>query len=161
LRLISLRALPPCQQISDRVHSRYHRALADLPCAGRQVYWRVSLRKFYCTNAHRSGKVFSQRLGRSSWGVRWAVSVPGEAAQQALLAERLRSLRHLLILDNLESVTGERLAIQNTLPAGEQAEASYQKALEMHLANRSLDAADLKRRSASIYHQLGRVAQEQ
>jgi hypothetical protein len=45
----------------------------------------------------------------------------GLEAQQAMLAERLRGTRHLLILDNLESITGDRLAIPNTLPAEEQA----------------------------------------
>ena len=47
------------------------------------------------------------------------------AAQQSFLSERLRAggqdgKRHLLILDNLESITGVRLAIQNTLDAAEQ-----------------------------------------
>ncbi len=41
--------------------------------------------------------------------------------QQKMLAQRLRSERHLLILDNLESVTGENLAIQNTMTTEEQA----------------------------------------
>ena len=40
-------------------------------------------------------------------------------AQQAMLARRLRATRHLLILDNLESITGTHLAIQNTLPQDE------------------------------------------
>lgn len=40
-------------------------------------------------------------------------------AQQAKLAQLLRAERHLLILDNLESITGSHLAIRNTLPAGE------------------------------------------
>ena len=44
------------------------------------------------------------------------------AAQQARLAELLRAQRHLLILDNLESITGSSLAIPNTLPPAEQAE---------------------------------------
>lgn len=43
------------------------------------------------------------------------------AAQRELLVERLRADRHLLVLDNLESVTGEHLAIPNTLDAGQQA----------------------------------------
>jgi len=43
----------------------------------------------------------------------------GLEAQQALLAQRLRAERHLLILDNLESITGSHLAIQNTLPEAE------------------------------------------
>ncbi len=42
-------------------------------------------------------------------------------AQQAMLAQDLRSNSHLLILDNLESITGAHLAIQHTLPPDEQA----------------------------------------
>jgi hypothetical protein len=38
-----------------------------------------------------------------------------EPAQQALLAERLRGERHLVILDNLESITGTHLAIAHGL----------------------------------------------
>ncbi len=41
-------------------------------------------------------------------------------AQQVMLAKRLRAQRHLLILDNLESITGAQLAIQHTLPPEEQ-----------------------------------------
>ncbi len=41
-------------------------------------------------------------------------------AQQAMLAQELRSTHHLLILDNLESITGAHLAIQHTLPKAEQ-----------------------------------------
>ena len=40
-------------------------------------------------------------------------------AQQAMLAERLRGQPHLLVLDNLESITGAELALQNTLPEKE------------------------------------------
>ncbi len=39
--------------------------------------------------------------------------------QQTMIAERLRGWRHLLILDNLESITGAELAIQHTLPEAE------------------------------------------
>jgi tetratricopeptide (TPR) repeat protein len=47
------------------------------------------------------------------------------AAQQSFLATRLRATRpgqarHLLILDNLESITGSNLAILHTLPPAEQ-----------------------------------------
>jgi hypothetical protein len=41
---------------------------------------------------------------------------------QAQVLRALKSTRHLLILDNLESVTGERLAVQNTLDPAAQAE---------------------------------------
>src|SRR5438270_234107 len=40
--------------------------------------------------------------------------------QQVMLAERLRAEPHLLMLDNLESITGAHLAIQHTLPKAEQ-----------------------------------------
>jgi hypothetical protein len=45
----------------------------------------------------------------------------GLEAQQAMLATHLRGTRHLLILDNLESITGAQLAIQHMLPEAEQA----------------------------------------
>ena len=41
------------------------------------------------------------------------------------------------------------------------AEASYQKALAIWLENKSHNADEIKKRSASIYHQLGAVAREQ
>ncbi|MBN1401465.1 MAG: CHAT domain-containing protein, partial [Anaerolineae bacterium] len=41
-------------------------------------------------------------------------------AQQAMLTQRLRAERHLVILDNLESITGTHLAIKNTLTEEEQ-----------------------------------------
>ncbi len=43
----------------------------------------------------------------------------------------------------------------------QEAENSYKKALNLHFANQSLDNEQKKQNSASIYHQLGRVAQEQ
>ncbi|HBE27197.1 MAG TPA: Tfp pilus assembly protein PilF [Ktedonobacter sp.] len=51
------------------------------------------------------------------------------AAQQAMLAGRLRSENHLLLLDNLESITGAHLAMGHTLPQTEQ------KALHSFLAD--------------------------
>ena len=53
---------PCCHQLSHRVH--HHRILSDLPWAGQQVSWRVTVRKFYCTNGHCSGKVFAERLDK-------------------------------------------------------------------------------------------------
>jgi tetratricopeptide (TPR) repeat protein len=44
----------------------------------------------------------------------------GPEAQQAMLTRLLRARRYLLILDNLESVTGAHLAIRHTLPKVEQ-----------------------------------------
>ncbi len=42
------------------------------------------------------------------------------AEQQIMIAEKLRAGHHLLMLDNLESITGAHLAIQHTLPKTEQ-----------------------------------------
>jgi NACHT domain/CHAT domain len=42
-------------------------------------------------------------------------------AKQEMLAGCLRARRHLLIFDNLESITGSQLAVQNTLSSEEQA----------------------------------------
>lgn len=42
-------------------------------------------------------------------------------AQQAMLIQRMRAQRYLLILDNLESITGAHLAIRNILPRTERA----------------------------------------
>lgn len=39
---------PGCGTRSGRVHSRYHRRLADLPIAGRPVRLMVRARRFYC-----------------------------------------------------------------------------------------------------------------
>jgi tetratricopeptide (TPR) repeat protein len=47
------------------------------------------------------------------------VPLDPKAGQQKLV-EKLRGENHLLILDNLESVTGSSLAVPNTLPADEQ-----------------------------------------
>ena len=41
------------------------------------------------------------------------------AAKKQMVAKKLRATRHLLILDNLESITGAHLAIRHTLPSEE------------------------------------------
>jgi Tfp pilus assembly protein PilF len=60
----------------------------------------------------------------SGMGRQLGLKLSGILAQdRAQVLRSLKSTRHLLILDNLESVTGERLAVQNTLPPEAQAEA--------------------------------------
>ena len=39
---------PGCGCFSDHAHSRYQRTVKDLPCAGRRVVLRLSVRKFFC-----------------------------------------------------------------------------------------------------------------
>jgi len=63
--------------------------------------------------------VAEQLLGQAEYHRQFVPLSP--EAGQAFLVERLRGERHLLILDNLESVTGEHLAVGNTLPEEERA----------------------------------------
>jgi hypothetical protein len=53
---------PQCGHPSERVHGTYRRAVADLPCAGRQVLLRLSVRKFVCATKSCSQKIFTERL---------------------------------------------------------------------------------------------------
>jgi transposase len=53
---------PQCGHPSERVHGTYRRAVADLPCAGRQVLLRLSVRKFVCGTKSCSQKIFTERL---------------------------------------------------------------------------------------------------
>src|SRR6266704_2628934 len=53
---------PQCQALSQRIHSRYGRTLADLPCAGRRVVLKVTVRKFVCSMATCPCRIFTERL---------------------------------------------------------------------------------------------------
>jgi transposase len=53
---------PVCQQSSARVQSRYTRILADLPCFGQPVRWRVQVRRFRCLNTTCPRQIFTERL---------------------------------------------------------------------------------------------------
>jgi transposase len=53
---------PECHQLSARIHGRYQRTIADLPCAGRNVLLLLSVRKFVCSNQSCSHKIFAERL---------------------------------------------------------------------------------------------------
>jgi transposase len=44
----STRCCPVCSQPSSRIHSRYMRTLADLPCQGRLVRLQIEVRRFLC-----------------------------------------------------------------------------------------------------------------
>jgi transposase len=48
---------------SRRIHSRYPRQVADLPCAGRQVRLRVIARRFVCEVPHCRRRIFAERFG--------------------------------------------------------------------------------------------------
>src|SRR6266702_1058249 len=53
---------PLCQQPSERVHGNYVRTVADLPCGGRRVILRLSVRKFVCGTPACQRQIFTERL---------------------------------------------------------------------------------------------------
>ncbi len=55
-------ACPGCGARSARIHSRYHRRLADLPIAGRPVRLLVKARRFYCDAVLCGRRIFTERF---------------------------------------------------------------------------------------------------
>jgi transposase len=53
---------PLCGTAAHRIHSRYSRRVADLPCAGRQVTLRLTVRKFFCPNPTCPRKIFAEQF---------------------------------------------------------------------------------------------------
>ena len=60
--VLSSSCCPLCSQGSSQVHSWYQRTLRDVPCAGRQVVFHLSARKFFCRNQDCARKIFTERL---------------------------------------------------------------------------------------------------
>jgi transposase len=56
---------PLCQQSSERIHSRYGRRVADVPCGGRKVTLALTVRKFVCPTPDCPRQIFTERL--SDW----------------------------------------------------------------------------------------------
>jgi transposase len=55
-------ACPTCASVSDRVHSRYLRTIADLPSQGTRVRFRLHTRRFFCDQSSCARQTFSERL---------------------------------------------------------------------------------------------------
>jgi transposase len=53
---------PLCQRPSERIHSRYGRSVADVPCGGRRVTLALTVRKFVCDTPECPRKIFTERL---------------------------------------------------------------------------------------------------
>jgi len=53
---------PLCQQSSERIHGRYGRTVADVPCAGRLVTLALTVRKFVCSTKTCPRRIFTERL---------------------------------------------------------------------------------------------------
>lgn len=58
----SHQACPGCAHSSSRVHSRYSRQLADLPCQGRAVRLSLKVRRFFCENPACARKTFAEQF---------------------------------------------------------------------------------------------------
>ena len=93
---------PRCRNDARRVHSRYTRRLADLPCFGIPVRLEVTIRRFRCSNAECPRRIFAERL-------------PGFAAKHARTTDRLRR-SHEAIGHALGGETGSRLAVLIAMP---------------------------------------------
>lgn len=52
-----------CNRMSDRVHSRYVRIIADLPCRGTKVQPRLSARRFICEMTLCGLRILVERFG--------------------------------------------------------------------------------------------------
>src|SRR5216683_2156121 len=53
---------PQCGVSAARVHSRYQRTVADLPCGGYQVVLRFWVRRFFCPNSACVLRLFAERF---------------------------------------------------------------------------------------------------
>lgn len=61
---------PLCQHQATRIHSRYQRTVADLPCGGRQVRLILTVHKFFCDEPTCPRRIFTERLPKlvRPWG---------------------------------------------------------------------------------------------
>jgi transposase len=53
---------PLCSQPATRIHSRYRRTVADVPCGGRQLVLSLIVRKFFCQNCTCPRRIFAERF---------------------------------------------------------------------------------------------------
>jgi transposase len=96
-------ACPVCASDARRVHSRYGRRLADLPCFGRAVQVQIMVRRFFCTQAQCPRRIFAERL-------------PGFAAPHARTTSRLHQA-HEAIGCALGGEAGSRLTFRLAIAA--------------------------------------------
>lgn len=87
---------PLCSSDAQRVHSRYQRHLADLPCFGLPVRLEVTVRRFFCPRSQCRRRIFAERL-------------PGFVQPHARTTDRLRQM-HCAIASALGGEPGSRLS---------------------------------------------------
>lgn len=93
---------PGCGHDAHRVHSRYTRRLADLPCFGTPVRLELTVRRFRCSSPECPRRIFAERL-------------PGFAAPHARTTDRLRR-SHEALGYALGGEAGSRLAVLIAMP---------------------------------------------
>jgi transposase len=79
---------PLCGQPSQRIHSRYERIVADVPCGAQPVSLHLAVRRFFCRTASCPRQIFTER-------------VPAVVQPWSRMTKRLRA-----ILQALGLVTG-------------------------------------------------------
>jgi len=94
---------PLCRAVTRRIHSRYTRHLADLPCFGQHVRLRITVRRFVCPRADCPRRIFGERL-------------PGFAAPRARSTDRLRQAQ-TAIGSSLGGEAGSRLTARMAMTA--------------------------------------------
>ncbi len=72
----SIVACPRCGTAGSRIHSRYHRIVADVACGGQHVVLKLLVRKWVCALASCSQRIFAERF-------------PGLVQTYARMTERL------------------------------------------------------------------------
>src|SRR5215472_11849885 len=59
---LSTSTCPLCGASATRIHSRYHRTVADVACGGRQMRLLLTARKFFCDTPECARKIFTERF---------------------------------------------------------------------------------------------------
>ena len=72
---------PLCGTSATRIHSRYHRTVADVACGGRQVRLLLTARKFFCDTAD----LCPEDLYRAAWSLPRAVGAHDDPADPGAL----------------------------------------------------------------------------
>lgn len=112
---------PLCQQPSERVHSKYQRTIADVPCGGRRMLLLLIVRKFICHTSTCLQTIFTERLpdlvqpyARMTNRLRQWIEVIGRAAGGEMGA---RLAKHLGIRTSPTTILRLVMALP-TPPAG-------------------------------------------
>lgn len=79
-------ACPVCGHAATRVHSRYHRTLADLPWHGLRVRLELRVRRFFCDVPGCSRQIFTERLPKTTASYARRTTRAASALQMIALA---------------------------------------------------------------------------